>query len=209
MSYGASETPAPGFNYREAKARAVATCPVCGRERCPVRADYRQATRTEPRQLLGYSGFCPDCEVSFKSRIAGVQIPGGRTQQTKKEVVMPSVEIRDREIHLPDHMTVGEPTWIPIQGKVIGFMDEWDDPDIKRDEHQDESMLVQDQNTGAIWCRWLGLDFVNLSHPDADWLDVGMVVMFHTYDGEPGTPRLTGLGAEAASSSSLVPSSGP
>ena len=46
--------------------RFQVNCPMCGRSECRVSADYRQATRTEPRTYLGASGYCPDCRCCFE-----------------------------------------------------------------------------------------------------------------------------------------------
>jgi ribosomal protein S27AE len=47
--------------------RDTATCPSCGKKGIPVKTQYSQATRSEPRKSLGEHGYCPDCQVSFKA----------------------------------------------------------------------------------------------------------------------------------------------
>ena len=42
-----------------------ATHERCGTADCRVREQFTQATRHEPMRSLGFSGYCPTCDVSF------------------------------------------------------------------------------------------------------------------------------------------------
>jgi hypothetical protein len=46
---------------------STAVCPTCGRNHCKVKESRTIATRWEASKSLGFSGYCPDCQCSFKA----------------------------------------------------------------------------------------------------------------------------------------------
>lgn len=64
----------------------MTVCTGCGRAGCAVREQFMQATRTEPMKSLGFSGYCPDCQVQFTVKDLNCKLCGSAL--TAEELTM-------------------------------------------------------------------------------------------------------------------------
>lgn len=64
--YASTKQQLAEFEAKNAEAAGLsATCPRCG-SRCNVHAQFKQATRREPMQFLGFGAYCMgDCYSPF------------------------------------------------------------------------------------------------------------------------------------------------